>query len=420
MKVLWITNILFPEALSKLTGQSDFKSSGGWMLGAAKELIANNDIFLYVATVSPLVKELVCICGDRIVYYVIPYGKGNMHVNEQYEKYWIKINNDVKPDVVHIHGTEYTHGYAYMQACGTKNVVISIQGILSACSQYYTCGISRSDVYRNMTLRDLIKGSILTAQKHFRKRSLYERKMFSEVSHVIGRTSWDRARAKALNPNLNYYFCNEILRDEFYDGSIWDLNRCRKNTIFLSQARYPIKGFHQMLRAMPLILRKFPNTKIRVTGQDITRCHHLKDYVHYTGYGRFIKQLIKQFNLKDHVEFVGNLNAEEMKQEYLDCHVFVCPSSVENSPNSLGEAQILGTPCVASYVGGIPDMMKGNEGNLYRYDEVEMLADNICRIFSDDSCGHESVTEALNRHNKEQNTLTLLSIYRLIVNTNKS
>ena len=58
--------------------------------------------------------------------------------------------------------------------------------------------------------------------------------------------------------------------------------------------------------------------------------------------------------LEDKVSFLGPLNAEQMKAEYLRSNVFLCPSSIENSPNSLGEAQMLGVPCVASYVGGIP------------------------------------------------------------------
>ena len=42
------------------------------------------------------------------------------------------------------------------------------------------------------------------------------------------------------------------------------------------------------------------------------------------------------------------------------------PSSCENSPNSLGEAMLLGMPCVASNAGGIPDMLAaGREGLLY-------------------------------------------------------
>ena len=35
MKILWITNILFPEAEQLLNGAGELKATGGWMLGAA-------------------------------------------------------------------------------------------------------------------------------------------------------------------------------------------------------------------------------------------------------------------------------------------------------------------------------------------------------------------------------------------------
>ena len=124
MKILWITNIVFPEVQAKLIGIDDFKSSGGWMLGAANALISRNEIHLFVASVSPLVEKLTRIDGDKIVYYVIPYGKGNLKQNAEYQLYWKQISSEVVPDVVHIHGTEFSHGHAYMNACGCDNVVI--------------------------------------------------------------------------------------------------------------------------------------------------------------------------------------------------------------------------------------------------------------------------------------------------------
>ena len=51
MKVLWITNILFPEAEHLLTGSGELKSSGGWMLGAANALLNNKEVRLCVASV---------------------------------------------------------------------------------------------------------------------------------------------------------------------------------------------------------------------------------------------------------------------------------------------------------------------------------------------------------------------------------
>lgn len=415
MKILWITNILFPEATSQLVGNSDLKSSGGWMLGAAENLVNRGDIKLYVATVSPLVKELTCIEGKRIVYYILPYGKGNLKPNPKYQDYWIKIRSEINPDVVHIHGTEFSHGYEYMRACGVENVVISIQGMKSAYYYYYY-GISKSEIFRNLTFRDIIKGTILKGQRNFKRSSKYEIAMLEMAKHIIGRTSWDRARTWAINPDAQYHFCNETLREEFYDGSSWDYSRCNKHTIFLSQAGYPIKGLHQLLKAMPLILRHYPNTTIRIAGNDITKCTSLKDFLHFTGYGRYINRLIKKGELEDHVVFIGRLNADEMKREYLSANVFVCPSSIENSPNSLGEAQILGVPCVSSYVGGTMDMMDNNTDNLYRFEEIEMLAYKICQIFGKEERQVDTKDIAVKRHNQLGNATMLCDIYKSIVN----
>lgn len=414
MKVLWITNILFPEAAAVLTGNKELRASGGWMLGAAKGLLEQGNIDLYVATVSSEVKTLTKLQGKNIKYFVIPLGKGNLRENKEYNIYWQKINTEVNPDIVHIHGTEYSHGYAYMQACGCDNVVLSIQGMKSAIYYYYYYGITKSEVYKTITFRDILRGSIIHDQQSFKKSAKYEIEMLKLAKHIVGRTSWDKERTWAINPNAKYFFCNETLREEFYDGSVWDYKKCNKHTIFLSQAGYPIKGLHQVLKAMPLILKHYPDTVIRVAGIDITRTHHIRDYMHYTGYGKFIKKLINKLRLSGKVIFTGNLNAAEMKSEYLSANVFICPSSIENSPNSLGEAQILGVPCLASYAGGIPDMMIGCEHNLYRFEEVEMLAYKVCKVFEREDRQINMCVPALKRHNQKANSDQLLTIYKEI------
>ena len=417
MKVLWITNILFPEAEQLLTGSGELKASGGWMLGAANALLQKEGIKLYVASVSNKVSSLVKLEGKKIIYYVLPLGKGNLRVNLQYVPYWKQVQQEAQPDVVHIHGTEFSHGHAYMKACSCDNVVISIQGLTSAYAPYYYSGLSRLDIYKNLTFRDVVRGSLLRGQKDFVRRGEFEKDMIRMAKHIIGRTSWDRARTWAINPDAVYHFCNETLRSDFYDGSVWDYNHCTKHSIFLSQAGYPIKGLHQVLKAMPIILRHYPDTKIRIAGGDITKSRTWSEKLRLSGYGLYIKRLIKQFHLEDKVLFTGNLNGEEMKQEYLRSNVFVCPSTIENSPNSLGEAQILGVPCVASYVGGIADMMKGNEDNLYRFEEIEMLAEKICTVFSNKGSQIDMKHVASKRHDGMQNCERLYAIYEKILET---
>lgn len=414
MKVLWITNILFPEASYLLSGNGAFKASGGWMIGAAEALIQNGSIKLYVATVSKRVKSLTYVMGKEIEYFILPYGRGNEKVNDEYIQYWQQIESEIHPDVVHIHGTEYSHGYAYTRACGTDNVVVSIQGLLHAISPYYNNGISFKELLWCVSFRDLIYGGMLRERRDFAKRGKYEIDLLNKVKHVIGRTSWDRARTWAINPNAKYHFCNEILRKEFYQGEKWELNKCKTHSIFCSQANYPVKGLHKILEAMPLILRHYPDTIIKVAGPDVTKSSSWKEKIRITGYGIFINSLIKKYNLRGKVVFTGSLDAEQMKAEYLKANVFVSSSSIENSPNSLGEAQILGVPCVASYVGGVMDMMKGNETNLYRFEEVEMLAYKVCEIFKSNE-KEDMYEEAVKRHSPQINSKKLIEIYTSII-----
>lgn len=415
MKVLWITNILFPEAEALITKRSDFKSSGGWLLGASESLVRDDRVELAVATVSTIVKDYTCIGGVKIKYYIIPFGKGNLKYNKDYEGYFKRIQQDFHPDLIHIHGTEYTHGLSYVNACGANNVVVSIQGLVSVCSRYYLAGISKWDVIKNLTFYDLIKGSLLSIQRNYELRGRYEKQLLTKVLHIIGRTNWDYVHVHSINPQASYYVCNETLRKEFYFGDIWDYDKCEKYSIFVSQASYPLKGFHQLIKAMPLIKAYYSDARIRVAGKDITNSNGIRGWLSYRGYGKILNKLILSLGLKDSVEFTGNLDAEQMKNEYLRANVFVSPSSIENSPNSLGEAQILGVPCVSSYVGGAIDFMKGDEENLYRFEEFEMLAEKICKIFRGCSPNKKMMDVAKQRHSANTNSMSLIEIYNSIL-----
>ena len=415
MKILWITNILFPEPLAYLTGCGEIKGGGGWMTASADFLAHSESISLIIATVSPIVNSLTEVQGKRIKYYVLPYGRGNKYYNPDYEHFFQLIQRKENPDVVHIHGTEFTHGLAYVNACGNKNVVVSIQGMKSVISDYYCAGISLKERLQNITIRDILKGGIGHEAKEFAKQGQCEIELIRKVKHVIGRTDWDRAHTWAYNNNIIYHHCDETLRAEFYTSRKWDYNHCQKHSIFLSQAWYPLKGAHQVLKATAFLLEKYPDLEICIAGDDVTQYANFMGLIHYTTYARYFIRLINSCQLKNKVKFLGSLSTQEMIDEYLKCNVFICPSSIENSPNSLGEAQVLGTPCIASYAGGIPTMMKGLEKYLYRFDDVTALSYLIDSIFTLESNYEGNICDATLRHNALRNNSELLNIYQSVI-----
>lgn len=418
MKVLWITNILLPEAKFLLNGYEELRASGGWMVGAANGLVENSNIELAIASVADGITKLVRRNGPKISYYYIPLGKGNTRINNDYEIFCREINNDFYPDVVHIHGSEYSHGLAYVRACGSSNVVLSIQGMTSVYAKYYNYGLTRCEILRNITLRDCIKRStLLTDQEDFYKRGKYELELLKALKHVIGRTSWDYANVLMINPNIQYHFCNETLRSQFYTGK-WEYSKCDKNTIFCSSAQDPIKGFHQLLKSLFIVKREIPEIKVKVAGLDVTKSSLPFGRFKRSGYGKIISKLIKKYNLEDNVEFLGSLDAEQMKTQYLKANLFVCPSSIENSPNSLGEAQILGVPCIATYTGGVMNMIPDSQcGKLVRFEEIGMMAIAIVNTLKESEYFDNSVeiSTAKSRHDSVYNAECLYNIYREII-----
>lgn len=417
MNVLWVTNTIFPDLALKLDQKKPVV--GGWMYGLAKDLVKKG-VKLTVATAR--VKAINFNTEiNGIKYYLLESFKNISEYDSSLEYQWNQVLEDTKPDLVHIHGTEYAIGLALMRNAPNLTYIISIQGLISVYARYYTGHISEVKIKKHKTIRDFLKNNgILSAQKSFYKRGeLVEKEYFKICQHFIGRTQWDLEHTLTLNRKATYHFCNESLRDAFYIAPKWQIDQINKHSVFLSQAIYPLKGLHQVLKAVSLLKNEFPTILIRVAGDNIIAGDTLKERMAIGGYAHYIRSLIRLFNLDNNIEFTGQLSEELMIQEYLKCHVFVCPSSIENSPNSLGEAQLLGAPCIASYAGGIPDMVKhGESGLLYRFEEHEMLAQAIKKVFEHPDLAMKlssgGIKAGSERHDRQRNSERTLEIYKCI------
>jgi glycosyltransferase involved in cell wall biosynthesis len=325
----------------------------------------------------------------------------------------------VRPEIIHIFGTEYPHSLEALRSADLNRCVVNIQGLTSILQRHYFAGLP-SGLLKRQTLRDFIKRDSITKQKErFERQGASEIEALKTAKHVIGRTTWDLACVKQINPQINYHFCSEILREEFYKHR-WDLNNCLRYSVFTSQGSYPVKGLHFLLEAMPIVLRSFPQVRLYVGGYDITRDVKIKDKLRISSYGKYLRGLIKKLGLKENVIFTGVLDEKTMCDRLLKSNVFVSPSTIENESNSLSEAKIMGVPCVASYVGGVTDRIEhGVDGFFYQHDAPYMLAFYICRIFESDALAltlsENAIKSAQTVNNADENLNRLLCIYKQVL-----
>ena len=424
MKILWVCNIMLP-AIARQLGSS-YSNREGWLSGLLDRVAqeqGRNRIELGIA--FPAGEEMGDLqrtmqLGENMSCRCYGFAE-NIDAPEIYdsalEKRFEEILADFEPDILHVFGTEFPHALACIKVYGhPERTLVSIQGLCSAIAEEYMADLP-TKVQRQVTLRDRIKeDSLKQQQKKFKKRGEHEKSALLLTGHVAGRTDFDHDQTTRINPSAQYHYLNETLRSIFYRDR-WKRTACEPYSIFLSQGDYPLKGFHYLLRALPKVLELFPDVHVYVAGSNIIEVGTFQDRLKLSAYGKYIRKLIRENRLGNHITMLGRLTAEEMKDQYLRCHLYVLPSALENSPNSLGEAMMLGMPCVAADVGGVHNLLTdGGDGLLYPAGDVEALADRIIEIFtkeaiverfSDNARKHARVN-----HDADQNYYRLIHIYR--------
>lgn len=349
---------------------------------------------------------------DKVHYYVIPAASRDLNkVDDRMREHLRTIYQECRPDVVHIFGTEHSWTTEALKIMDPKRTVVHITGLVGIYALHYYGGMNAREL-RNATLRDWLKGGIKAGRRKFEDNSRWERESLLLARQVMGRTSWDRACVTQINPGLIYYKCNEMLRKVFYEKE-WSLKKCIRYRVFVSAGNYPLKGVHNAIKAISIVKKSFPEVELVVAGNDITRSRTVKDRLLRTSYGKYIRKLIRQCGLEENVHFTGPQDAGQMTEQYLKAHVYVLPSAIENSSNSLGEAMLLGMPCVASCVGGVQDLLLDRqEGYLYPFDEPYMLAYYIMCLFQDDE---EAVRVGANARRRARATHDREAIYHRLI-----
>lgn len=407
MKILWFTNT--PSCYKPQKGGYN---GGGWISSLENEIRRNKNIELGICFI--LNEGKVKIKQENVIYYPISTykckktekilnkisfkKKENKSFNYYIESF-LEVIEDFKPDIIHIFGSEGIFGSI---AKYTKiPIVLHIQGIITPYfNAYCPPGYSyRSIIFRSINPFSIIKN--FRYLKAWKYNAIREQKMLASIPHFMGRTEWDYRITQIYAPRSTYHHCDEVLRDIFYDENPIRTNN--GNLIITTTISPPYyKGFDTILKAAHILKNDLKmNFKWNVYG--------VNDIKHYE---RKFKINANHCNI-----YIGGIIEQEtLYSKLLETTVFVHPSYIDNSPNSVCEAQILGCPVIATNVGGIPSLIENEKtGFLIPANDPYQMAYLIREIYQNkelaDRISYAAREIALHRHNKNKIINQLINIY---------
>ena len=419
MRVLWFTHT--PSLGSDHIRLK--KIGGGWIQSLEAELAKNTNIELGIAFKCDQADIKFFKSGNTQYYpYFLP-AEGNRFVQiykrwkhdigaNRFDKHYLEIIQKFKPDVIHIFGTEFEH--SLIVSLTTVPCIIHLQGNLIAVKHKWFSGLTSLDIIRYSKKKPLLQGYGLFHQYFTITKSVErEFKVFRACKYFMGRTDWDRRLTSILSPKSRYFHCEEIIRRNFYLHE-WKSQNKTVYTIFSSIRNVIYKGIETIFECSKLLSESFPEFNFIWKVAGISPSDELIYMLERKYSGKF-----KNYN----VQLLGSIDENALIDSMLDADIFVHPSHIDNSPNSVCEAMILGMPVIATSVGGIPSIIENNkEGLLIQDGDPFALAGGILELFKAknlaQSLGSNARRKAFDRHNPEHIGSTVYDIYSSILKEN--
>lgn len=415
MKILWIVNIVMPELSDHMGIQSS--SSGTWLFDIARRLSDNTDIQLSIAAVHGDKFQKKCL--GNTTYYLLPgNGKNMLFYTKKFESLWKKIDEDFQPDIIHIHGTEYSHGLACVRALPKKKYVISIQGILNRIKDVDFGGLTLFDVLLNRTLRENIRCNGMIEMHLLHKRNaIYEKELINKVKYASCVNFWDSSLTKAINPSIQVFTIDYNLREDFYQAPKWNIENIEPFSIFTNPGGTPLKGIHQLFKALDIVRKVYPQTKLYIPGMGNSKGRLIIS----SGYTKYLGKLLEKLGLENNVVFLERQSGAEIINRMRRANLVVIPSAIEGTSLILREAMFIGCPCIAAFRGGMADYITDKyDGYLYDYQEYPYLAERIIQVFEDKNIqvlSNRAIKKAESSQNPVSNYNNYNIMYEKIINS---
>lgn len=410
MRVLW-----FSVTPSLYNPFSNSHNGGGWIASLEQIVRKISEVDLGIAFYfgNSYKKDIM----DGVEYYCLPNDNNGMLTGllenkkkkeQERINLYLKVIEDFKPDIIQIFGSENDFGLI----CELTHipVVIHIQGSLPPYhNALFPTGMNKYDFFfqKGLNWRRRLIG--LRSEPAFHRNAEREIRILKSCKFFMGRTDWDRNLVSLFNPEAKYFHCEEALRDSFINTEKkWSLPETTEKVKLISVISNPwYKGADLILKTAKLLKAQ--------TNLDFEwNVFGVNDI-------RFFENKYKIKAKEVNVNIKGSAPKETLVKEMTSSHLFIHPSYIDNSPNSICEAQYLGLPILATNVGGISSLIKeGETGFLIPANDPYTLVGKIMEIQSSEEMmlklSEKGKKVAMNRHDPKLIQETLLSIYTSLYN----
>ena len=310
-----------------------------------------------------------------------------------------------RPDLIHVWGTEAYFGLVAERT--DLPVLIELQGLRNPYTAAYCSGLTKLDLLRHGSPGRLLKGrSMLHGFYRYRRTAERERRILAAARYVSGRTEWDRLVSGVLAPEARYFHVDRVLRPEFYEAR-WRRRPPGGALRLVSTLRGNAYKGIEVIAACARLLRRRHAEGLRWTlvgirpGEEVHRLVERKLGLSFEALG---------------IRLVGRQPAGEVVRHLCESDLFVLPSRIENSPNGLCEAMLLGMPVVSTNVGGVPSLLEsGGEGLLVPAGDPWAMAGAVLRLAGDSDLGARLGTaarrRALRRHDPATVAAAVVGVY---------
>jgi glycosyltransferase involved in cell wall biosynthesis len=160
------------------------------------------------------------------------------------------------------------------------------------------------------------------------------------------------------------------------------------------------KGVKYVVKAMPDIIKDYPEMKFVIIGEDV-------------GFKKEVEEEVEKLDLWDAVIFLGSVSTEELLSAYAACKVFVLASKYEGLPTVVLEAMAYEKPVIATKTGGTQYVIKdGYSGYLVDYADPEEIYNAVKKAVGNKEIGENARKEVKEKYTWSAAAPKIEEVYR--------